>query len=67
MDWDFTGKNTGVVCHFLSPEDRPNSGIGLLLASPALQVDSLPLSHQESLTTMLNYVLITELKVQAVI
>ena len=34
------GKNTGVGCRFLSPEDRPNSGIGLLLASPALQVDS---------------------------
>ena len=25
--WDFSGKNTGVGCHFLPPEDLPNPGI----------------------------------------
>ena len=66
MDWDFTSKNTDVGCPFLSPGDHPNSGIGLLLASLALQVDSLPFSHQESPTKMFNFVLITDLKLQAV-
>ena len=42
--WDFPGKSTGVGCHFLL------QGIfltqGLNPGSPALQADSLPLSHQ---------------------
>ena len=37
------GKNTGVVCHFLLQGDLPDPGIKP--RSPALQVDSLPLSH----------------------
>ena len=44
MDWDFPGKNTGVGCHFFSPGDLPDPGIKP--ESPALQVDSLPLSHK---------------------
>ena len=41
--WGFPGKNTGVGCHFPPPGDLPNSGIEPTLpASPALQVDSLP-------------------------
>ena len=39
---DFPGKNTGVGCH-LPPGDLPDPGIEP--ASPALQADSLPLSH----------------------
>ena len=35
--WDSPGKNTGVCCHFFPSQ------------SPALQVNSLPLSHQGSL------------------
>ena len=42
---DFSGKTTGVKLPFLSPGDLPN--LGIELASPALQVDSLPLSHRE--------------------
>jgi len=44
--WDFPGKTTGMVCYFflhvifLDPGIEPGS--------PALQVDSLPLSHQGS-------------------
>ena len=48
--WDSPGKNTGVGCHV------PLQGIFLtqglnpcLSAAPALQADSLPLSHQGSL------------------
>ena len=37
--WDFPGKNTRVVCHFLSPGDLPDPGIKP--GSPTLQVDSL--------------------------
>ena len=43
--WDFLGRNTGVRCHFLL------QGIFLTRiepVSPALQVDSLPRSHQGS-------------------
>ena len=43
MDWDYPGKNTGVGCHFLSPGHLPDSRIEP--TSPALQADSLPLSH----------------------
>ena len=41
--WDFSGKNTGVRCHFLlngdipNPEVEPESPV-----SPSFQVDSLP-------------------------
>ena len=42
--WDFPGKNTGVP--FTSPGDLPHPGIEP--GSPALQADSLPLSHQGS-------------------
>ena len=41
--WDFPGKNTGVGLSFPSPGDRPNPGIEP--TSPALKVDTLPLSH----------------------
>ena len=34
------GKNTGVDCYFLSPEDLSDPGIDP--GSPALQADSLP-------------------------
>ena len=37
------GKNTGVGSHFFPQGNLPNPGIEL--ASPAPQVDSLPLSH----------------------
>ena len=41
--WDFPGKNTGEGCHFSLPGGRLDPGIGsAFLASPALQVDSLP-------------------------
>ena len=39
-------KNSGVGCHFLLLGNLPNPGIEP--ASPALQVDSLLLSHQEN-------------------
>ena len=48
--WDSPGKNTGVGCHvplqviFLTQGLNP-----CLSAAPALQADSLPLSHQGSL------------------
>ena len=47
--WDSPGENTGVGCHaflqgdLLDPRIEPSS-----LVSPALQVDSLPLSHRGS-------------------
>ena len=41
----FPGKNTGVGCHFLLG-DHPDPEIKT--ASPALQADSLPRSHQGS-------------------
>ena len=37
--WNSPGKNTGVGCHALLPEDLPNPGIEP--GSPALQADSL--------------------------
>jgi len=39
----FSGKNTGGGCHSLLQGDLYDPGIEL--ASPALQADSLPLSH----------------------
>ena len=44
--WDSPGKNTGVGCHCPPPGDLPDPGIEP--RSPALQADSLPLSHQGS-------------------
>ena len=41
--WDSPGKITGVGCHSLLQGNLPNPGIET--GSPALQVDSLPLSH----------------------
>ena len=38
--WDFPSKNTGVGCHFLSPEDLPHPGVEL--ASPVWQAGPLP-------------------------
>ena len=38
--WGFSGKNTGVGCHFPPPGDLPDPGIKL--ASPALQAGCLP-------------------------
>ena len=47
LSWDSPGKNTGVGCHFLLlPWDLSDPGIAA--GFPALQVDSLPLSHQGS-------------------
>ena len=43
--WNFPGKNTREGCHFLLQGIFP---IGMEPASPALQVDSLLLSHQGS-------------------
>ena len=40
---NFSGKNTGVSCHFLLQRIFPHSGIETV--SPALQEGSLPLSH----------------------
>ena len=44
--WNFSGKNTGVDCHFLSPGDLPNlQGSNLcLLCLLHWQSDSLPLA-----------------------
>ena len=43
--WKFSGKNTGVGCHFPSPEDLPDPrNEPASLASPALAGDSLPLA-----------------------
>ena len=45
--WDSSCKNTGVGCHFPPLGDFPNPGIKpAYSASPALQADSLLLSHQ---------------------
>ena len=44
--WDSPGKNTGVGCHALLQGEFPDTGIELeSLGAPALQMDSLPLSH----------------------
>ena len=48
--WDFPGKNTGVGCHALLQGDLTNPGIKSV--SPALQADSLPLSHLRSPTNL---------------
>ena len=41
--WDFSGKNTGVGCHFPPPGDLPDPGIKpAAFVPPALQADSLP-------------------------
>jgi len=56
--WDSLDKNTGLPC--LPPGDLPNPGIEA--ASPAtltLQVDSLPLSHQEAYMYILIYMCCT--------
>ena len=41
--WDAPGKNTGVGCHFLLQGILPDPGLELM--PPALQADSLPVSH----------------------
>ena len=43
--WDFPGRNTGVRCHFLLQAIFLTR---IKPVSPALQVDSLPQSHQGS-------------------
>ena len=48
--WDFPDKNTEVGCHFLLQGIFPTQRLNPF---PAWQVDSLPLSHQGSLTTYL--------------
>ena len=40
---DFSSENTRAVCYFLLPGDLPDAGIEP--GAPALQVDSLLLSH----------------------
>ena len=48
--WDYPGKNTGVVCHFLLQGIFPTQGSNPhLLHVLHWQVDSLPLSHLGSL------------------
>ena len=40
--WNFSGKNTGVDCHFPPPGDLPNPRIEHMPhVSPAMQMDSL--------------------------
>ena len=46
--WNSLGKNTGVGCHSLLQGIFPTQRSNPWLASPALQVDSLLLSHQEA-------------------
>ena len=47
--WNFPDKNTGVGCHFLLQRIFPKSGIEPMSSvSPALQTDSLLLSHHGS-------------------
>ena len=54
--WDSQGNNTGVGCYALLQGNLPDSGIEPVSpVAPALQADSLPLSHRGSLylfTTM---------------
>ena len=38
----FSGKNTGVSCHFFLPRIIPNQRLNLSPVSPALQMYSLP-------------------------
>ena len=56
IDWDFSGKDTGVSCHFLSPRDL--SDLGIEPVSAASQKDSLPLNHQRSLYGLYIYIYI---------
>ena len=52
--WDSPGKNTGVGSHTLLQGNLPQPGIEpTSVASPALQADSLPLSHWRSPRTRL--------------
>ena len=44
--WDFPDKKTGVGCYFLPLGDLPHPGVELMF--PALQANSLSLSHQGS-------------------
>ena len=47
--WSFLGKNTGVGCHFLTPEDFPDPGIKpTSLVSSTLAEVFFTLSHLES-------------------
>ena len=47
--WNFPGKNTGVVCHFIFQGIFPTQGSNpCLLCLLHWQVDSLPLRHQGS-------------------
>ena len=59
--WDFSGKNTGMVCHFLLQGLFPTKGLNLCLSpmSPALQTDSLLLSHWGSLNPSLFVIIIS--------
>ena len=50
--WDFPGKNTGVVYHFLLQGIFSNLGLNLCLL--LWQAGSLPLSHQRSSFDILN-------------
>ena len=51
--WDFPGKNTGVGCHFFLQGIFPTQGLNLrLLCLLHWQVNSLPLSHRETLWYM---------------
>ena len=50
LSWSSPGKNTGVGCQALLQGNLPNPEIGpASLATPALQEDSLPISHLGSL------------------
>ena len=46
--WNFTGKDTGVGCHFLLQGIVPNQGSNLRLSLLHWQVDSLPLRYLPS-------------------
>ena len=47
--WDSPGRNIGVACHALLQGDLPDPGIKFISpVAPALQADSLMLSHQGS-------------------
>ena len=61
--WDFPGKNPGADCDFLLQRIFPTQRIQLV--SPALQTDSLPLSHLGSQWTtilLINLLLVKTLK-----
>ena len=51
--WDSLGKNTGLGCDLLLQVIFLTQGLNLSLMSPALHVDSLPLSHQVSLIILI--------------